>query len=231
MVPKLRHRHSLILRHSAFYSYLNIRAFLYKYIKYSLRLSRDREMDFLAFRFWVGVWITLILFLFVALDLSALVRYITRFTEESFATLISIIFIYEAFKKVGQIWTSNPVGVYWDEGLDCYCRPLPEGSPIPTTGPNGSEIDVLYFSNFSSGISDDCINHKVRIISRNTFSKCLITHIMYYLRTLHIAFCTNPLSCNKIWKKLIFIIVIIINGTFQNDYSGSPLPNNICLVF
>jgi hypothetical protein len=34
---------------------------------------------------------------FVALDLSALVRYITRFTEECFACLIALIFIYQAF--------------------------------------------------------------------------------------------------------------------------------------
>ena len=37
----------------------------------------------------------LILFFIVAFDLSALVRYITRFTEESFAVLISLIFIFE----------------------------------------------------------------------------------------------------------------------------------------
>lgn len=36
----------------------------------------------------------------MAFDLSALVRYITRFTEESFASLIAVIFIAEAFKKL-----------------------------------------------------------------------------------------------------------------------------------
>lgn len=35
----------------------------------------------------------------VAFDVSAFVRYITRFTEESFAALVSFIFIWEAFKK------------------------------------------------------------------------------------------------------------------------------------
>ena len=51
-------------------------------------------------RWWVGVWTGAILFVMVAFDLSALVRFITRFTEESFAALISLIFIFEAFKKV-----------------------------------------------------------------------------------------------------------------------------------
>ena len=53
-----------------------------------LIIDRDWEMDFLAFRFWVGAWIGLILLVFVALDLSSLAQYITRFTEECFSTLI-----------------------------------------------------------------------------------------------------------------------------------------------
>ena len=36
----------------------------------------------------------------VATDMSAVVRYFTRFTEEAFAALIGIIFVYEALKKL-----------------------------------------------------------------------------------------------------------------------------------
>lgn len=46
-------------------------------------------------RFWIGTWITVILIIMVAIDASALVCYITRFTEENFATLIAFIFIYK----------------------------------------------------------------------------------------------------------------------------------------
>jgi hypothetical protein len=46
------------------------------------------------------MWVCFILLLIVMFDLSALVRYITRFTEESFSVLISVIFTYEAFHKV-----------------------------------------------------------------------------------------------------------------------------------
>lgn len=49
----------------------------------------------MSFRFWIGSWITLILVILVAVDASALVCYITRFTEENFATLIAFIFIYK----------------------------------------------------------------------------------------------------------------------------------------
>ena len=49
----------------------------------------------MSFRFWIGTWITFILVILVAIDASALVCYITRFTEENFATLIAFIFIYK----------------------------------------------------------------------------------------------------------------------------------------
>jgi len=64
-------------------------------------------MHFLSFRFWIGLWVTIILLIIVAFDLSFLVRYITRFTEESFAVLISVIFIYEACSKTIQVLTAQ----------------------------------------------------------------------------------------------------------------------------
>lgn len=51
--------------------------------------------DYMTFRFWIGTWIAIILLILVAVDASALVCYITRFTEENFATLIAFIFIYK----------------------------------------------------------------------------------------------------------------------------------------
>jgi len=60
-------------------------------------------MHFLSFRFWIGTWVMVILLVIAAFDLSFIVRYITRFTEESFAVLISIIFIYEAFTKTLEV--------------------------------------------------------------------------------------------------------------------------------
>lgn len=51
--------------------------------------------DYMTFRWWIGTWIAIILFILVAIDASAFVCYITRFTEENFATLIAFIFIYK----------------------------------------------------------------------------------------------------------------------------------------
>ena len=54
----------------------------------------------MTFRLWIGLWSTLFCIVIVAFDLSAIVRYFTRFTEESFAALIGIIFIVESLKKL-----------------------------------------------------------------------------------------------------------------------------------
>ena len=86
----------------------------------------DNGFNYLAFRFWIGLWVCAILLIIVAFDLSALVRYITRFTEESFAVLIGLIFIYEAFKKLYHIVEHDaPVDLTPDfvEDYTCVCMP------------------------------------------------------------------------------------------------------------
>lgn len=57
--------------------------------------TRRNELDYLGLRFWIGMWIAFILIVLVAIDASAIVCYITRFTEENFALLIATIFIYK----------------------------------------------------------------------------------------------------------------------------------------
>ena len=70
------------------------------FVVYSCHLhSRNYGWEYLAFRFWIGMWVGVILMICVATDASALVCVITRFTEENFAFLIAIIFIKEAFSK------------------------------------------------------------------------------------------------------------------------------------
>ncbi|CAJ0562233.1 unnamed protein product, partial [Mesorhabditis spiculigera] len=50
--------------------------------------------------FSVGIWIFIMLMILTATDASALVGLITRFTEDAFATLISVVFIIQAFEKL-----------------------------------------------------------------------------------------------------------------------------------
>ncbi len=84
----------------------------------------DNHLDFLSFRFWIGAWVSLILVVIIAFDLSALVQYITRFTEESFAVLISLIFIFESFTKLVHIWDTHPIHIHAlheNATYKCHC--------------------------------------------------------------------------------------------------------------
>ncbi|KAI3385130.1 hypothetical protein SNEBB_002587 [Seison nebaliae] len=64
------------------------------------RFTHDVGLDFLSFRCCIGLWCMVILLVIVLTDMSYFVKYITRFTEESFATLIALIFIKESLKKL-----------------------------------------------------------------------------------------------------------------------------------
>ncbi|XP_039443932.1 electroneutral sodium bicarbonate exchanger 1 isoform X10 [Culex pipiens pallens] len=84
--------------------------------------------DYLTFRFWIGTWIAIILLILVAVDASALVCYITRFTEENFACLIGVIFIYKAIENVILIGADFPMNTSGGKP-DCSCIP-PAGDPL-----------------------------------------------------------------------------------------------------
>ena len=68
--------------------------------KILVHFCEDYEINYLTMRLWIGLWATLFCLIIVALDLSAIVRYFTRFTEEAFAALVGIIFIVESLKKL-----------------------------------------------------------------------------------------------------------------------------------
>ncbi|KAF9811946.1 hypothetical protein SFRURICE_021303, partial [Spodoptera frugiperda] len=67
---------------------------------------RQIGWNYMSFRFCIGTWITIILVILVAIDASAFVCYITRFTEENFATLIAFIFIYKVPIRRVHIFTT-----------------------------------------------------------------------------------------------------------------------------
>ncbi|OTF80884.1 Na+-driven anion exchanger 1-like protein, partial [Euroglyphus maynei] len=82
---------------------------------------RTYEYDYLALRFWIGIWTATILMIFVAFDLSYFVCYITRFTEENFASLISVIFMYKAIEKLLKINRDYPIHLHPNDPTDHEC--------------------------------------------------------------------------------------------------------------
>uniref|UniRef100_A0A915PPV6 Anion exchange protein n=1 Tax=Setaria digitata TaxID=48799 RepID=A0A915PPV6_9BILA len=67
------------------------------------------NIDFLTVRLYAGLWVLLIAAITVAVDGSRMLRYVTRFTEDIFASLISVIFIAESLRFLYQTFLHNPV--------------------------------------------------------------------------------------------------------------------------
>lgn len=67
------------------------------------------QIPFLPSAAWVGLWTTAILIILAATDASALIRHFTRFTDETFAALISFIFIVEALKDSFKGFGNNAI--------------------------------------------------------------------------------------------------------------------------
>lgn len=63
----------------------------------------------MEFRLWIGVWVFLLLVILVVFNLSFMVKYITRFTEDCFATLVAIVFIFDAIKNVFKMRDPQPI--------------------------------------------------------------------------------------------------------------------------
>lgn len=58
------------------------------------------DIDFLTARVWQGLWCSLITIIFAVTDASSWMKHVTRYVEDIFSGLISLIFIYEALKAV-----------------------------------------------------------------------------------------------------------------------------------
>jgi len=66
---------------------------------------QSAKIDFLPTYAWVGAWSGILLIICAVTDLSYLMKYFTRFTDEIFAALVAIIFIVEAIKDVAHAFT------------------------------------------------------------------------------------------------------------------------------
>uniref|UniRef100_A0A667Y0E0 Anion exchange protein n=1 Tax=Myripristis murdjan TaxID=586833 RepID=A0A667Y0E0_9TELE len=77
--------------------------------KILFKFCKEYGLSYLSLRACIGLWTAFLCLLLVATDASSLVCYITRFTEEAFAALICIIFIYEALEKLLHLGEHYPI--------------------------------------------------------------------------------------------------------------------------
>ncbi|XP_043301529.1 anion exchange protein 3 isoform X2 [Cervus canadensis] len=115
------------------------------------KFCRAQDLEYLTGRVWVGLWLVVFVLALVAAEGSFLVRYISPFTQEIFAFLISLIFIYETFHKLYKVFTEHPLlPFYPPEGalraeLDLNASALPptEGPPSPRNQPNTALLSLI----------------------------------------------------------------------------------------
>ncbi len=82
------------------------------------------HIDFLATRIWISLWIFLISLLVVGLESIRVINYVTRFTEEIFATLIALCFLFDVAKTVVKYFLKDPVATAQN-----YCTFLTTNQP------------------------------------------------------------------------------------------------------
>ncbi|TRY54963.1 hypothetical protein DNTS_020724 [Danionella cerebrum] len=82
--------------------------------KILFKFCKDYDLSYLSLRTCIGLWTAFLCLLLVATDASSLVCYITRFTEEAFAALICLIFIYEALEKLFHLGELYPINRHGD---------------------------------------------------------------------------------------------------------------------
>lgn len=70
---------------------------------------KSNQVEYLTGRVWIGFWLIVIVTVTVAFEGSFLVRFVSRFTQEIFSFLISLIFICETFIKLGKIFKEHPL--------------------------------------------------------------------------------------------------------------------------
>nr|XP_045015744.1 band 3 anion transport protein [Jaculus jaculus] len=86
-------------------------------------------LEYIVGRAWIGVWLILLVVLVVAFEGSFLVQFISRYTQEIFSFLISLIFIFETFSKLIKIFQDYPLKKQYDPVV---MTPKPQG-PLPNT--------------------------------------------------------------------------------------------------
>ncbi|CBY21440.1 unnamed protein product [Oikopleura dioica] len=161
-------------------------------------ISSDYGLDYLELRLWVGTFIALMCFVLVATDASYLVMYITRFTEESFSTLISLIFITDGFKKLFSIYKTNKINFNWQRNnalsYNCSCYP-PLSDPNYTdpklASANETDQHILASLATHSGvqINDTSFLEKYQV---ETFNHIYVPDVFFV--SLFLAFGTLALS-------------------------------------
>uniref|UniRef100_A0A8C2E7Q4 Anion exchange protein n=1 Tax=Cyprinus carpio TaxID=7962 RepID=A0A8C2E7Q4_CYPCA len=132
--------------------------------KILFKFCKEYGLSYLSLRVCIGLWTAFFCLLLVATDASSLVCYITRFTEEAFASLICIIFIYEALEKLIYLGETYPFNMHND------LNQLTQYSCVCTEPKEPSNATLNYWQEKNITASDiDWLGLDVKVSNRGEF--------------------------------------------------------------
>ncbi|NP_001341382.1 sodium-driven chloride bicarbonate exchanger isoform 16 [Homo sapiens] len=180
--------------------------------KILFKFCKEYGLSYLSLRASIGLWTATLCIILVATDASSLVCYITRFTEEAFASLICIIFIYEALEKLFELSEAYPINMHNDLELltqySCNC--------VEPHNPSNGTLKEWRESNISA--SD--------IIWENlTVSECKSLHGEYVGRACgH----DHPYVPDVLfWSVILFFSTVTLSATLKQFKTSRYFPTKV----
>ena len=129
----------------------------------------SNQVDFLSTRVWTGFWIAFIAIIFAMFEGSALILKFSRFTEEIFSILISLIFIIETFKKLGKTFEAHPLHSFEDQVYTCITNAMPNSNADNDV----TSTNNIKFSNLDEAFNETNYEELHTHLDEKDFSECI----------------------------------------------------------
>ncbi|XP_019949241.2 electrogenic sodium bicarbonate cotransporter 4 isoform X2 [Paralichthys olivaceus] len=137
--------------------------------KLLFEFSKNNNIDYMELRLWIGMHSCLQCFILVATDASYIIKYMTRFTEEGFSSLISFIFISDAIKKMVGSFKYYPINTDFKPDYvttyKCEClAPDPVPMPDNSSSVSGLNVTALDWSQLSK---KECLKYGGSLVGKS----------------------------------------------------------------
>ena len=169
------------------------------------------------------------LFIFVIFNLSFLVKYITRFTEDCFASLVALIFILDAIRNVLDLRTTYPINYQPDLPLDYSCACVFNGmNPNKTILYNITQIGLSNATTLNGTLKSYCKQFggslngtgcETPIYAPNIFFFSVLLFIFTFLISMGLKeFRTSAFFPSKVRRIIIFCSkIFLVDDLGSND--------------
>ncbi|XP_051976874.1 electrogenic sodium bicarbonate cotransporter 4-like [Xyrauchen texanus] len=131
--------------------------------------SKNNAIDYMELRLWIGMHSCVQCIFLVVTDASYIIKYMTRFTEEGFSSLISFIFISDAIKKMVGAFKYYPINTDFKPdyvtAYKCECV-APDPIPVPdnTSANFGLNVTALDWTQLSK---KECVKYGGALVGKS----------------------------------------------------------------